>query len=112
MQPELPQASIVSELVRTAFKAVPFLKKNKVKRELINALASFESVTAPSSVGLDEVRQYIALHGINVNDVTACEILTKIAVDIDLNYVNSAVRFHADEFISSYLDTVESKELG
>jgi hypothetical protein len=104
MQPELPQASIVRELVEAASKAVPFLTQNKVKRELMNVLASFDLVSVPSVVGLDEVRQYIALHGIKVDDVTAREILTKIALDIDLNYVNSAVQYHADEFISSCFD--------
>lgn len=105
MQPMLPQASIVRELVEAASKAVPLLKQNKVKRELMNVLASFDSVSVPSVVSLDEVRQYIMLHGIKVDDAKAREILTKIALDIDLNYANYAVQYHADEFISFCLDT-------
>jgi hypothetical protein len=105
MQQELPQASIVRELVEAASKAVPYLKHNKLKRKLLNALASFNSVSVPSMVGLDEVRQYISLQGIKVDDFTAREILTKIALDIDLNYVNSAVQYHVDEFVSSCHDT-------
>ena len=98
-------AVIVNQLICAALKAIPHLSDDEeAKRDLIRAVAVFESAIAPSAISLDEIKECMALHGLVADDNVALELLIKAALNIDLNYVSQAIEYQVDEYRPSQLE--------
>ncbi len=96
----LNQATLVTQLLNLVEEALPKIDDDVLRVKITNCLALFEESITPSTIYLDEVFQKAHFARIELSKETAMGILNNAAEDIDLNYVNGAIQYHFDEYVS------------
>jgi hypothetical protein len=91
-------AGIVQQLLESATAVLRFIPDSDEKTTLCATLARFDNKIVPTAIELDEVVEYLNQRGVSVETTVASEILINAAYDIDLNCVDSAIEYHANEY--------------
>lgn len=96
-------AAIVQQLLESATAVLRFVPDSDERTTLCATLAKFDDKIVPTAIEVGEVVDYLNQRGVSVDTTVASEILINAAYDIDLNMVNSAIEYHADEYAASKL---------
>lgn len=91
-------AGIVQQLLESAAAVLHLVPESDERTALCETLARFDDKIVPTAIEVGEVVDYLNQRGVPVETTVAGEILINAAYDIDLNMVNSAIEYHADEY--------------